>query len=277
MSDPSSALLADLVGQPVTGMRQLQGGDLSEVRLLTLADGSHRVAKLGSHARAEAGMLEAMARTGAPVPKVLEVRPLMLILEHLPESHALPGAWGRLGRRLRAMHDAPAPEGAGYGWPEDYAFGPVPIPCGLPGEAPGTATDWPRFWAEARLLQGIETLPMPLARRIEALAQRLPDMLPAAPRPSLLHGDLWAGNLLFGPSGNVHLIDPACARGDAEVDLAMLHLFGQPGPGFTANYGSLPPGWGTRRVIYQLWPALVHLRLFGPSYRTLVEDLLDRL
>ncbi|MGI3163220.1 fructosamine kinase family protein [Pseudooceanicola sp. 200-1SW] len=280
-----ASLLSDLLGQPVTATRQLQGGDLNEVRQLTLADGRQMVAKLGSHAPVEADMLRALARVGAPAPRVLLSRPLMLILEHLPETRPGPGAWDRLGRVLRALHDAPAPPGTAYGWVEDYAFGPVAIPAAAgrppvpdPGpSAQGTAPDWPRFWAEARLLQGLETLPIGLARRIEALAARLPELLPAAPRPALLHGDLWAGNLLWGPDGGVHLIDPACAYGDPEVDLAMLHLFGQPGAGFAEAYGPLPEGWQARRPLYQLWPALVHLRLFGDGYRGLVDGLLDQI
>lgn len=71
------------------------------------------------------------------------------------------------------------------------------------------------------------------------------------------------------------LIDPACYRGHGEVDLAMLSLFGAPGPAFAAGYGALEPGAETRRPIYRLWPAIVHLRLFGGGYRGLVERLLD--
>jgi fructosamine-3-kinase len=56
----------------------------------------------------------------------------------------------------------------------------------------------------------------------------------------------------------------------------MLHLFGRPGPGFAEGYGPLAPGWEARRPVYQLWPALVHLRLFGGGYRGMVEGLLDR-
>ena len=55
----------------------------------------------------------------------------------------------------------------------------------------------------------------------------------------------------------------------------MLHLFGAPSSAFDDAYGSLPDGWQARRPIYTLWPALVHLRLFGTGYRSLVERLLD--
>ena len=73
------------------------------------------------------------------------------------------------------------------------------------------------------------------------------------------------------------LIDPACYYGDREVDLAMLQLFGRLAPVFFDVCGSLEPGYESRLPLYQLWPALVHLRLFGARYRGLVEDRLARL
>ncbi|MGB8622195.1 MAG: fructosamine kinase family protein, partial [Paracoccaceae bacterium] len=169
------------------------------------------------------------------------------------------------GRTLRRLHEA---AGAGYGWAEHYAFGPVSIPN-------AAAADWPTFWAERRLMAAPGALPADIANRVEGLAARLPDLLPHSPPAALLHGDLWQGNVLFGTEGACWLIDPACYYGDAEVDLAMLKLFGRPGPAFQDGYGALSDGWLARLPIYQLWPALVHLRLFGGGYRGLVERLLS--
>jgi fructosamine-3-kinase len=73
------------------------------------------------------------------------------------------------------------------------------------------------------------------------------------------------------------LIDPACYHGHAEVDLAMLTLFDAPPGEFWDAYGPLEPGWEDRRDAYQLFPALVHLRLFGSGYAALVDRLLHRL
>ena len=70
------------------------------------------------------------------------------------------------------------------------------------------------------------------------------------------------------------VIDPACYYGDREVDLAMAHLFGHLDDRFYGRYGALGPGFETRRAVYSLWPALVHFRLFGSSYRAMVEGFL---
>lgn len=255
------------LGAEVTGDAAIHGGDLSSVVALDLADGRRVVAKRGPVVEAEARMLRALSLAGVPVPEVLHAEGGLLLLECLEEAAPSPEGWARLGTVLRAMHDNAA---AAPGWPEPYAFGRV----GIPNDP---APDWPTFWAEQRLMSAPSALPADLGRRIGALADRLPDLLPAAPPFALLHGDLWPGNLLFGPGGSVHLIDPACYHGHAEVDLAMLHLFGQPDADFAASYGPLDPGWEERRHVYSLWPAIVHLRLFGASYGVMVDRHLSAL
>lgn len=252
-----------LLGARITDQRPLHGGDLSEVTLCTLDDARRVVAKTGPMVDREARMLRAMAVSGAPVPQVIAQSGTLLLLEALPETRPGPTGWRDMGHALRQLH---ALEGAGYGWPEPYAFAAVEIPN-------ESTIDWPGFWADRRLLPSLPHLPGALRPRLEGLARALPDLLPRRPAPALLHGDLWSGNLLFTDAGP-YFIDPACYHGDAEVDLAMLHLFGHPPPAFHDAYGPLPDGWDTRRPIYQLWPALVHLRLFGAGYFGLTDRLL---
>lgn len=263
--DPLSGAVRDVFHAAEARRRPLHGGDLSEVTLVEFTDGHRVVAKQGPMVDREARMLNAIAAAGVPAPRVLGLAGTVLFLEALDETRPRPEHWATFGEDLARLH---ATAGAGYGWEDDYAFGPVAI-----ANAPGD--DWPGFWRERRLLPFLPHLPAPLAGRVEALAKRLSEHLPAHPRPGLLHGDLWTGNLLPTPAG-IYLIDPACYYGDGEVDLAMLHLFGGPGPGFSEAYGALPPGWQTRRAIYSLFPALVHLRLFGVGYRGMVERFLTR-
>ncbi|MBY6066876.1 fructosamine kinase family protein [Leisingera aquaemixtae] len=255
-----------MLGAEVLRARPLHGGDLSEVQLLELSDGRHVVAKTGPLVAAEAAMLRAIRDAGAPAPEVLGAAGNVLLMEALQETGASTAGWQMLGHALRQLHSAIGPH---YGWAEDYAFGPVAIP-----NAP--LENWADFWASRRLLADPDALPRDLRLRVEALCARLPELLPAAPPASLLHGDLWSGNVLFsGPQA--YLIDPACYWGHGEVDLAMLHLFGAPPAAFHDAYGALEPGHEGRLPIYQLWPALVHLRLFGASYRSMVEARLEAL
>ena len=255
------------LGAAVVAEVPLGGGDLSQVRLLTLADGREVVLKRAPGAEREAAMLRAISAAGCPAPEVLAEGPGWLAMTRLaaggrPDADAWQAAGAAVARLHRAFGDR-------YGWARDHAFGAVAIEN-------GEMDDWPAFWAGRRLLPTARGAPGDIARRVGALAARLPEVLPLHPPAALLHGDLWAGNLLFGPSGFSGLIDPACYHGHGEADLAMLTLFGAPPPAFFAGYGPLEAGWQARRPVYQLWPALVHLRLFGAGYRGLVERCLAR-
>ena len=107
-------------------------------------------------------------------------------------------------------------------------------------------------------------LDRPVRERVERLAARLPDLLPAAPPPAFLHGDLWSGNILVAGGRLAALIDPACyggaQRGRPGDAGAVRQARRRPSGTPTAP---LDPGWEERRPVYQLFPALVHLRLFG--------------
>ena len=254
------------LGQPVLRILPVHGGDLSDVRRADLADGRRVIAKSGPRVATEGRMLNALRAAAAPVPELLHAEDGLIVLQYLEETTPTATGWADLGTALRALHDRP---GERYGWPEHYAFGEAPIPN-------DAEDDWPTFWAERRLLAFGDHLPADLRQRIERLAVRLSEHLPNQPPPALLHGDLWAGNVMF-TAARPCLIDPACYYGDAEVDLAMLTLFGAPPAEFHAAYGPLAPGHEKRRPLYQLWPALVHLRLFGASYRSMVSRLLDTL
>ena len=234
--------------------------------LLHLADGRRVVAKGGPAAGTEAHMLRELAGAGVPVPAVEAEYGDVLLIEYVEADEAFtPRAWADIGAQVKAMHGH---RGETYGWPVDYAFGSVRLDNN-PGE------DWPRFWGEQRLVETAALLDRPWRERVDRFASRIGELLPARPPASLLHGDLWAGNMLVRDGRLAALIDPACYHGDGEVDLAMICLFGRPDDAFWEAYGALEPGWEERRAIYQLFPALVHLRLFGASYSPLVDRLLS--
>ena len=241
------------------------GGSLSRLARITLDDGREAVVKTGPAPETEAAMLRAIRAAGAPAPEVLAVDRDVLVLEVLPNDGGLGSAWTDLGSVLARLHAA---QGENYGWTADFAFGPVAIINQSSG-------DWPRFWSENRLLVNIPHVGATMARRLERLSADLPNRLPRRPAPSLLHGDLWGGNVLVSGRSVSGLIDPACYYGHAEADLGMLTLFDHPDGAFYRAYGPLEPGHEERLVIYRLWPALVHLRLFGGGYRPMVERFLS--
>jgi fructosamine-3-kinase len=260
-----SRRVSELTGVAEDQLERLAGGDLSEVLLLRRPDGRCTVAKGGPAVGTEAAMLRALAGAGAPAPMVEGELDHVLLLEHVPNDGVFSAnAWADIGAALRRLHDQALDA---YGWPVDYRLGTV-----LLDNKP--ARDWPGFWGEQRLAATAAILDRPTRERVEALTLRLPGLLPEAPPPAFLHGDLWSGNILVAGGRLAALVDPACYGGDAEVDLAMLSLFDTPPDEFWDAYGALEPGWEERRPLYQLFPALVHLRLFGATYETMVDRLL---
>ena len=135
--------------------------------------------------------------------------------------------------------------------------------------------DWPGWYAQRRLLPFLSraadagALRPEDARLVEAVADRIGSLAGPAEPPSRIHGDCWAGNVLWS-GGRGWLIDPAAHGGHRETDLAMLALFGAPDlDRILAGYNDTVPlaaGWRSRIPLHQLHPLLVHACLFGGSY-----------
>ena len=170
-----------------------------------------------------------------------------------------------LGRALAALH---ATTGTRFGWHRDNHIGTTP-------QQNTWNDDWAAFFRDRRLAPQL-ALAMQngyegrLARDGERLLARVPALLEGhEPAPSLLHGDLWAGNAGRLADGTPVVFDPASYYGDREADLAMTELFGGFTPEFYTAYAEaapLPEGYEQRRTLYNLYHVLNHLNLFGASY-----------
>ena len=260
-----SQRVAELTGVPEERLARLAGGNLSELLLVPRDDGAPLVAKSGPSLATEAAMLRALAAAGVPAPAVEAEHEGVLLLAHVENDGLFsPHAWRDIGTELRKLHARTAET---YGWPLDHALGTVALDN-------RESRDWPRFWGEQRLVAAASLLDRPWRERVDRLAARLPELLPAAPPAALLHGDLWSGNILVRSGRLAALIDPACYHGHAEVDLAMLRLFDTPPDAFYDAYGAPDEAADDRLPLYQLFPALVHLRLFGATYAPTVDRLL---
>lgn len=227
---------------------------------------------------AEARSLTAIADTGViRAPAVLNVRdgsdradqPRWLLLEWLEPGHTAAHTWPYLAGALCDLHRT---RGERWGWPAHNFIGRLP-------QRNDERSDWSGFWTEQRLEPQLRLacdnglLDREARKRFERLYAALPEILaPAeADGPSLLHGDLWSGNLHVQRGGDPALIDPASYHGHREVDLAMTHLFGGFDSFFHAAYHErwpLAPGHERRRMVYQLYYLLVHVNLFGAGYRS---------
>ena len=182
----------------------------------------------------------------------------------------------RLGRALAEQHRFEARE---FGWAEDNFIGStVQVNRGDP--------DWARFFAEQRLgfqlqLLASGTADRRLLQQLPRLIERVPQLLAGhAPRPSLLHGDLWSGNYAYLEERIPVQFDPASYYGDREADLAMTELFGGFPESFHAAYREAWPvdaGYRVRRDLYNLYHVLNHVNLFGSGYAGQALGLVERL
>ena len=252
---------------------------------MTLADGrelfvKHRPGAIPGMYSAEAAGLAWLAEAGAlRTPDVVAVGderpPRFLALELIPRGRPAPGHDEDLGRGLEALHRAGAPA---FGLGDDNFIGSLPQPNGAAGS-------WPEFYGGRRLgpmaraAADAGSLGAGFLAGLERLRARLPDLCGPPEPPARLHGDLWGGNAMTDAAGDPVLIDPAVYGGHREIDLAMMRLFGGFGPAVFAAYAEAHPlaaGHEDRVELYQLYPVLVHVVLFGGGYARSAERILRR-
>jgi protein-ribulosamine 3-kinase len=230
---------------------------------------------------AEADGLKEILAAGAlkaprPIAHGVTGRHAFLVLEYLELGRGNSASLASLGTALARMHRRTAER---FGWRRDNTIGTTP-------QRNPWSADWIAFWREARLGFQLELA----ARRghrgsLQRLGERLLEKFPAlfrgyAPAPSLLHGDLWAGNHGVTREGTPVVFDPAVYYGDREADLAMTELFGGFGPAFYRAYEEaypLDPGYRVRKDLYNLYHILNHANLFGADYAAQAEAMMERL
>lgn len=279
------AFLRESLGvRTVHGFRSVAGGDVHRaVRVDTDRGSVFAKWNLGRCAelfRAEVDGLGRLQATGCVrTPAVLGVVEAedgaALVLEWVEGRRRTEEAAEALGRQLACLHRH---RGAHYGLDRDNFLGLLP-------QRNRPSPRWVEFFRTERLQVQVEraahcrSLPLHLLRRLDRLLEHLDRWLGEPPEgPSLLHGDLWWGNWMADAHGPV-LVDPAVYYGHREVELAFTELFGGFPEAFYGAYQEAWPleeGYRERRGLYQLYPLLVHVNLFGGGYAAAVEQVLRR-
>lgn len=237
--------------------------------------------------RTEAAGLDALRKTGAiGVPQVLGIGTQegsggysFLLMEFIGAKERRSDYWEVFARQLAGMHQAPTadlvPDGV-YGFGQDNYIGA--------SRQVNTAHErWIDFFRECRLKPQFESAAHYFEKsdlkKIGRLLEQADRILVEPEHPSLLHGDLWSGNVIAGSDGRAWLIDPAAYVGHAEADLAMTELFGGFPDAFYEAYkkaAPLQPGYERRRDFYNLYHLLNHLNMFGKSYLSSVKRIISR-
>lgn len=260
------------------------GGGINEC--LRLKAGNRRFfAKINSAARyprlfaLEAQGLKVIRETNTiAVPEVLGFGVAgdqqFLLLEWIYQAPGSRGAQRALGTQLARMHKTTSSE---FGFDYDNYIGSLP-------QVNSNTETWTDFYIRHRIGPMLQ---MALSKKLvnkadihgfELLFKRLEELFPQEP-PALVHGDLWSGNYMISSSEVPVLVDPAQYFGHREMDLAMSALFG----GFEASFYDgyqdefpLEAGWEDRLGLWQLYPLLVHLNLFGTVYLPQIRHALKK-
>lgn len=278
------------VGERPTRVSALAGGCVADVRLAEFPSGLRAVVKLDDRVAPtldiEAMMLDDLrTRSDLPVPRTISAEPSMLVLEHIENDGTISSraseqehAASLLGA-LHGVRPAP-PNDRPFGYERDTLIGPL-------AQRNGWGGSWVEFFRERRLLAMTDealragALPSSLASRLREFAERrLGDLIDEPDAPSLVHGDAWAGNILVRDGRVAAFIDPALSYSHPEIELAFGTLFGTFGDRFFGAYRErrpIAPGFfEVRREVYNLYPLLVHVRLFGGGYVSQVDAIIRR-
>ena len=249
------------------------GGCINQTSTVTLADDSRYFLKVNQGSllemfAAEADGLNAIRASSShhapePLGYGVQGQQAYLLLEYLPlQEH---GDQQQAGAQLAALHLHTA---AQHGWFRSNTIGASP-------QRNTQTHDWVEFWQQERLgfqLERARRNGYPPRSYEQGL--RLKENIGALftdyqPEASLLHGDLWGGNLAYLPDGSPVVYDPAVYYGDRETDLAMTEVFGGFGADFYAAYNdawALDAGYAVRKTLYNLYHILNHFNLFGSGY-----------
>ncbi len=267
----------------ITGSRFVSGGSINIAYELQTATGkyflkvNHKTLYPGMF-EAEAEGLKLMAQTGTVrVPSIVlqghSGNESFLLLEWIDSRRGSVQATALLGIQLAKMHQHSA---GNFGLDHDNYMGSLP-------QSNHRHNKWSDFFVQERLQPMVSLavdkrlLEYADAGNFEKLYARMPELFEEE-TPALLHGDLWSGNYLTTPEDEPYLIDPAVYYGHREVDLAMTMLFGGFSNEFYTSYHEAFPiakDWHQRVDLWNLYPLLVHLNLFGAGYSGRVKEALN--
>jgi fructosamine-3-kinase len=268
---------------PVQNSRRVSGGSINEAFEVE-TDSEMFFLKVNSASRhpsmfeTESAGLLLLSESDfiVPKPKLVGVKEdtqfiLMEWIEQGPESSDF---WNEFGRSLANLH---LQNWGKFGLDHDNYIGSL-------RQTNNWQNSWSEFYTRERLIPQMELaaqngrLSANMKTGFEIIFKKLEDIY-SEEKPSLLHGDLWSGNLMVSSKGSPCIFDPAIYYGHREMDLAMMALFGGFGDEWVDSYNEIYPlenGWEERLVIGQLYPLMVHVNLFGGTYARSVESILQK-
>jgi len=280
---PLKEIIENELSESIIKIAPLSGGDINEVFKITTQNNTYvlKINSLSIHPKMfvkEKLGLQSISLTGAKTPDLIKIfsnsQNQFLILEYIEEESTTKSFWKNFATSLVKIHKT---SNKRFGLEYDNYIGSL-------SQNNAQKRTWEQFFIENRINPLVKQafdknlLNINYLSSFESLFKKLNEILPTEP-PSLVHGDLWSGNLLKGKGQTPVFIDPAIYYGNREMDIAMTQMFG----GFDKDYINyyndwfpLESGWQQRIEIHNLYPNLVHLILFGSSYLRGIEKVIKK-
>lgn len=267
--------LKELVDAQISAVEAIASGATGAISLVTFSNGQQLCVKLADHRVAPAlaaeaeGLVELRGKSSLHVPQVhaqgSAAKQAFLVLDYCKPVPHTAHDFEQLGRGLAELHANVATQ---YGYKQNNFIGPTP-------QLNTQSLDWGAFFVDRRLGCQLDLacsndrLSVADCDKVSSMRTALIGLLNESAEPaSLLHGDLWSGNILFSAAGPT-LIDPAVYFGSRETDIAFTELFGGFPAVFYAAYNEAAPlaaGYEVRKRIYNLYHLLNHSNIFGAHY-----------
>ena len=277
------AELSQRLNQEIRSIDFFTGGQIGDIYRVKTVEQDYilKTSKPSECLQTEAIMLEDINKYDIGVPSVYDVSTTHLLMEYIETSkQAKCNQEIEAAKILTRLH-AVTNESRMYGYYYDTTIGP------FRQKNEQTQYNWSLLLGQMRILPMAKIcydkgqISKEMVSRLEVLCRDIYKRIDMSKIvPSLLHGDLWSGNILFNINGAT-LIDPALYFGDKEMDLAFIHLFDTFGETFFESYSEVHPlskdFYETKVPLYQIYPLLVHVALYGGSYVGALDSILKRL
>lgn len=255
------------------------GGCISSAYKLSFEDGEELFCKISKHKTPmffceNEGLLE-LKKDKVRVPSVIHTDDQFILMEYIQNGRADKDTFYNLGKNIAELHKIKMKY---FGFKEDNFIGSNP-------QKNPFSSSWVDFFFENRLkfqyklAESKKLLNLEIKQGFKLLEKKIHKIIENEGEPSLIHGDLWSGNILVDKSSKAVLIDPAVYYGNREAEFGILTLFGGSiGVEFFRGYNEsylLSDGWEERNKIYQLYHILNHLNLFGKGYWPQIIEILN--
>jgi protein-ribulosamine 3-kinase len=276
-------ILEEKLSQRVLEIIPISGGDINEVYSVKTSKNNLVLKKNNSSDfpqmfEKEKKGLESISKAGAVTPEVVQTFEnsgyQFLLLEFIEEGDLDQKFWKTFAHDLAKIHQTTS---LTFGLEYDNYIGSLIQKNKL-------KKSWEIFFIENRIKPLVKLafdrglLQAKHDKLLENLFSRLNEIFPNE-KPTLIHGDLWSGNLMNRHGQSPVFIDPAVYFGNREMDIAMTQMFGGFNKSYLHFYEEIFPmesGWEERIEIHNLYPSLVHLNLFGRSYLRGIERVISK-